>query len=314
MPETREPRSVVDAAERAAAAGDYASAEHLLREAALLQEASLGPLHPDLANTLNNLGVVCEIMDKPSDAERCFRRACAIATAALEPNHPFVATSRKNLEDFCAARGKAPDRPPYEEPRPAASRRWIHPSVLGAVVAALLVLALIATVTLFRSNDDVGSSPRGPGASPETPATRAKSPPAVPIGPHAPPNPPASSRPTASAPQPHCLPRPATGAALQLAFQLVRARSSTTRDSGLRRIRRFNIDGIAAIACTRWWSFIFGPTPQAATARTAAPPLTIRTRATGRSSSEAGTRSCCTRSASSSAECLRVRFAGMDLG
>jgi Tetratricopeptide repeat/Protein of unknown function (DUF2914) len=202
MPETREPRSVVDAAERAAAAGDYASAEHLLREAALLQEASLGPLHPDLANTLNNLGVVCEIMDKPSDAERCFRRACAIATAALEPNHPFVATSRKNLEDFCAARGKAPDRPPYEEPRPAASRRWIHPSVLGAVVAALLVLALIATVTLFRSNDDVGSSPRGPGASPETPATRAKSPPAVPIGPHAPPNPPASSRPTASAPPP----------------------------------------------------------------------------------------------------------------
>jgi hypothetical protein len=111
MPETRDPQSVVDAAEQAAAAGDYASAEQLLREAALLQEASLGPLHPDLANTLNNLGVVCEITEKPDDAEDCFRRACAIASTVLEPDHPFVATSRKNLEDFCAARGKAVDSP-----------------------------------------------------------------------------------------------------------------------------------------------------------------------------------------------------------
>jgi tetratricopeptide repeat protein/DUF2914 family protein len=117
MPDTRDPQSVIAAAEQAAAAGDYASAERLLREAADLQEASLGPLHPDLANTLNNLGVVCEITDKPADAERCFRRAYEIATAVLEPDHPFVATSRKNLEDFCAARGieveaPAPPRPP----------------------------------------------------------------------------------------------------------------------------------------------------------------------------------------------------------
>ena len=105
MPDTREPQSVIDRAEQAAVAGDYASAERLLREAADLQEASLGPLHPDLANTLNNLGVVCEITEKPADAERCFRRAYEIATAVLEPDHPFVATSRQNLEDFCAARG-----------------------------------------------------------------------------------------------------------------------------------------------------------------------------------------------------------------
>ena len=81
MPETREPQPVIDAAEQAASAGDYASAEQLLREAALLQEASLGPLHPDLANTLNNLGVVCEITEKPADAEDCFRRACTIASS-----------------------------------------------------------------------------------------------------------------------------------------------------------------------------------------------------------------------------------------
>ena len=105
MPDQRDTRSVLESAEKAAASGDFASAERLLREAARLQEASLGPLHPDLANTLNNLGVVCEVAEKPAEAERYFRRAYDIAMASLDPDHPFVATSRKNLEDFCAARG-----------------------------------------------------------------------------------------------------------------------------------------------------------------------------------------------------------------
>ena len=115
MPDTPDVQSVIQAAEQAAAAGDYASAEQLLTEAAWLQEASVGPLHPDLANTLNNLAIVCEITEKPGDAERHYRRAYAIATAALEPDHPFVATSRKNLEDFCNTRGiavEAPSSPP----------------------------------------------------------------------------------------------------------------------------------------------------------------------------------------------------------
>src|SRR5262245_20589185 len=105
MQEPREARSIIEAAEQSAAGGDYASAERLLREAADLQEARLGPLDPDLANTLNNLGVVCEMNNNPVQAEHCFRRAFAIATTVLTPDHPFVATSRQNLRDFCDARG-----------------------------------------------------------------------------------------------------------------------------------------------------------------------------------------------------------------
>src|SRR5688572_13133933 len=112
MPEPRGARSLIENAEQAATAGDYASAEDLLREAAALQERTLGPTHPDLANTLNNLGIVCEMTDNPIDAEHYFRRAHAIATATLEPNHPFVATSRKNLHDFCEARGRPVELPP----------------------------------------------------------------------------------------------------------------------------------------------------------------------------------------------------------
>lgn len=131
MPEPREARSIIERAEQAAGAGDYASAEDLLREAAALQEQTLGPHHPDLANTLNNLGVVCEITDNPIDAEHYFRRAYAIATETLPADHPFVATSRKNLHDFCAARGRPVELPPsppavaawLEAPAPAAPRR-----------------------------------------------------------------------------------------------------------------------------------------------------------------------------------------------
>jgi len=122
MADTAEAQRILAAAEHAAADGDYASAERLLREAASLQERTLGPAHPDLANTLNNLGVVCERAGKDDDAEQCYRRAYSIATTAFASDHPFVATSRKNLEEFCAARGRAIDGgsikqdPPYDTP------------------------------------------------------------------------------------------------------------------------------------------------------------------------------------------------------
>ena len=202
MLEARELRSVVEAAEQAAAAGDYASAEQLLREAALLQEATLGPLHPDLANTLNNLGVVCEIADRPADAEHCYRRAYAIANAVLDPDHPFVATSGKNLRDFCEARGKPVEsptpppavaaerepratgsvhlpreRPSHAESRPFAVRRSSRPLAIGALSAcALVFVMLIAARPWFSSNGRAGSSsgsatqplPGSPAPTPES--------------------------------------------------------------------------------------------------------------------------------------------------
>ena len=233
MPETREARSVVEAAEEAAAANDYARAEQLLREAAILQEADLGPLHPDLANTLNNLGVVCEIAKKPVDAEQFFRRANAIATAVLQPDHPFVATSRKNLEDFCAARGIAvntliPEMPP--EPSPVGESPQVAPHVpstqssrrlaLGALVAAALLLTFVGTLTWLRSRDraesTLGSSsplpPRDPIPADAPKETR-----------DAPPPPPAATEsrtPKASKAQPRAASRPPLVAAAHVCSRL----------------------------------------------------------------------------------------------
>jgi hypothetical protein len=197
MAEARELRTVLEAAENAAAAGDYVSAEDHLREAAFLQEARLGPLHPELAKTLNNLGVACEITDKPSDAEVCYRRACAIATEVLEPDHPFVATSRQNLREFCEARGKAVDlpiRPPVASPerkpqatsaegprreRPSGtmSRLFVFakPSRLVAVVAlgvsGLVFATFVASRSWFGSKRQAGISPAGAIQLPVRPAS-----------------------------------------------------------------------------------------------------------------------------------------------
>jgi hypothetical protein len=105
MSERRDARHMLDLAEGAASAGDLASADELLRSAARIQEAELGPLHPDLANTLNNLAIVSEKTGRLGDAETFYRRATAIASASLPADHPMVAESRQNLEDFCRAHG-----------------------------------------------------------------------------------------------------------------------------------------------------------------------------------------------------------------
>ena len=116
MSDLQDARHMLEVAEHAATGGDFASADELLRGAARIQEAELGPLHPDLANTLNNLAIVAEQMGRPGDAETLYRRATAIASASLPPDHPMVVDSRQNLEDFCRARALPIDAAVIERP------------------------------------------------------------------------------------------------------------------------------------------------------------------------------------------------------
>jgi len=91
---------ILDSAQRAASSGDYALAETLLREVARLQAESLGPQHPDLASTFNNLGVVCERANNLQDAGKFYRQAFSIASASLDADDPLVITSRNNVNEF----------------------------------------------------------------------------------------------------------------------------------------------------------------------------------------------------------------------
>lgn len=121
MSDVRDPASMIEAAQKAVGDGDYPAAEGLLREAAAIQEASLGA-SPDLATTLNNLAFVHERTGNMDEAERGYRRAHAIAVASLSPGHPIIKTSLSNLVEFCAARGipiwTPPAAPIEDEPLP----------------------------------------------------------------------------------------------------------------------------------------------------------------------------------------------------
>src|SRR4051812_2990683 len=168
MPEARELRTVIEAAEQAASTGDYVTAELSLREAAALQETELGPFHPDLANTLNNLAIVYERIDSPAEAELCYRRAYAIATKAHAPDHPLVVTSRKNLEDFCKARGRPFERSavgPERVPRRKPAATFSRPLFVGATGALVLAMVLVAAFW-FRSSGPKELSSALPEPSP----------------------------------------------------------------------------------------------------------------------------------------------------
>jgi len=108
---------LMERAEQAAHRGDFAAAEEALRLAVELQERTLGASSPEVASTLNNLGIVYERLDRPEDAESSYRKAFAIAKAVFAPDHPLVETSANNLREFCHARGI-----PFEQKEPVAEQ------------------------------------------------------------------------------------------------------------------------------------------------------------------------------------------------
>src|SRR5947207_7272254 len=192
-----DPAPIIAAAQQAAAAGDYSEAERLLREAAARQELSLGPLHPDLASTLNNLALVCERTNKLEEAERGYRRAHAIAVASLSPGHPFVTTSLKNLVDFCAAHDipiwKPPaasdDETPSPEPGAEAppeavqpvytpGRSWPPRTIAAATLGAAVVVAVAFAVHRRGTTDtsDPLLQPRNRPSANDSPATSVTTP------------------------------------------------------------------------------------------------------------------------------------------
>ena len=76
--------------------GRYADAEPLYQRALAIREKVLGPEHPDVATSLNNLAALYHAQGRYADAEPLFQRALAIQEKALGPEHPDVATVRKN--------------------------------------------------------------------------------------------------------------------------------------------------------------------------------------------------------------------------
>jgi tetratricopeptide (TPR) repeat protein len=73
-------------------AGRYDEAIPLATEVLQIRETALGPDHPDVATSLNNLAALYRAQGNYGAAEPLFQRALRILETALGPDHPDVAT------------------------------------------------------------------------------------------------------------------------------------------------------------------------------------------------------------------------------
>jgi tetratricopeptide (TPR) repeat protein/CHAT domain-containing protein len=78
-------------------AGKYAEAIPLAQRRLAILDKVLGPNHPDVAASLNDLAVLYGAQGRYADAEPLYKRSLAIREKVLGPDHPDVATALTNL-------------------------------------------------------------------------------------------------------------------------------------------------------------------------------------------------------------------------
>lgn len=77
--------------------GQYDDAEQLYKQALSIREEVLGPIHPDLAESLNNLASLYRDEGRYDEMEPLSKRALSIYEQSLGPDHIYVASSLNNL-------------------------------------------------------------------------------------------------------------------------------------------------------------------------------------------------------------------------
>ena len=84
----------------------YAAAEPLYERSLAIREKTLGPNHPDVAASLNNLAALYQAEGQYAAAEPLYTRALAINEKARGPDHPDVATLLENISALYTNMGK----------------------------------------------------------------------------------------------------------------------------------------------------------------------------------------------------------------
>lgn len=84
----------------------YEEAEPLYQQALHIREQSLGPMHPDVAATLDGLAILYRTWGRYLEAEPLFLRSLAINEQQSGPEHPDTAQSLNNLAILYYDQGK----------------------------------------------------------------------------------------------------------------------------------------------------------------------------------------------------------------
>jgi tetratricopeptide (TPR) repeat protein/tRNA A-37 threonylcarbamoyl transferase component Bud32 len=114
--------------------GLYDRVEPLFQEALSERERVLGPNHPDVAVSLNELAALEQAFRRP-ESEAHFRRAISIQEKTLGRDHPDLAKTLANLGVFYAVTGR------FKEAEPmfvrALAIRELHPEAPAEIAASL---------------------------------------------------------------------------------------------------------------------------------------------------------------------------------
>lgn len=191
MPDSQDVPAVIAAAEQAAATGDLEGAESLLRVALQAQQAQLGAEHPDVASTLNNLAVVCEMTNRFDEAGLFYKRASELTLAALGPLHPLTVTSRDNLRAFQQARGEPLDAAEAADERPTST---LDEAVIEPTVESASLTAVEPATALFNGTAAPAVQPDEPPVTAQLPLAAAPLTEAMPPAATEPPEPTAVER------------------------------------------------------------------------------------------------------------------------
>jgi hypothetical protein len=97
------------AAELSYAFGEFHETGHLLEQVLRVQQKLLGPEHPDLAQTLNNLGVLRHTQGRSTEAEAFYLWALEICQANRHPQDQDVVNVVRNYAAFLQECGRLPE-------------------------------------------------------------------------------------------------------------------------------------------------------------------------------------------------------------
>ncbi len=78
----------------------------LLQRSLAIREKALGREHPDVAQSLNNLGALYPALGHYAEAEARYKRALAIREKTLGPEHPDVAQSLETYAGLLRETGR----------------------------------------------------------------------------------------------------------------------------------------------------------------------------------------------------------------
>jgi tetratricopeptide (TPR) repeat protein len=90
----------------------YGEAEPLYARALSIHDKALGPDHPDVGKSLNNMALLHVSQGRYADAEPLYKRSLAIREKALGPDHPDAASPLNNLAWLYQVQGRFSEAEP----------------------------------------------------------------------------------------------------------------------------------------------------------------------------------------------------------